>query len=94
MRSSPVFATSARLDDDATAHVLGDTFDTTLVRDGIDLVIIAELLGHARLETRRHTPRSVGGMESASTTVGTRDHVDERHGPLPAGPRFARPPTL
>lgn len=46
-------AARAGLDDDVTAHVLRHTFATTLVRGGIDLVIVAELLGHARLETTR-----------------------------------------
>jgi integrase/recombinase XerC len=43
----------AGLDDKITAHVLRHTFATTLVRGGTDLVILAELLGHARLETTR-----------------------------------------
>lgn len=46
-------AARAGLDDDITAHVLRHTFATTLVRGGTDLVIVAELLGHARLETTR-----------------------------------------
>jgi site-specific recombinase XerD len=46
-------ATDAGLDDDITAHVLRHSFATTLVRGGTDLVIVAELLGHARLETTR-----------------------------------------
>jgi len=46
-------AAAAGLDDNATVHVLRHTFATTLVRGGTDLVIVAELLGHARLETTR-----------------------------------------
>jgi site-specific recombinase XerD len=41
------------LDDHVTAHVLRHSFATTLVRGGTDLVIAAELLGRARLETTR-----------------------------------------
>ncbi|MGH9222547.1 MAG: tyrosine-type recombinase/integrase [Acidimicrobiales bacterium] len=46
-------AASAGLDDEITAHVLRHTFATVLLRGGTDLVIVAELLGHARLETTR-----------------------------------------
>jgi integrase/recombinase XerC len=46
-------AEKAGLDDHVTAHVLRHSFATTLVRGGTDLVIAAELLGHARLETTR-----------------------------------------
>lgn len=34
-------------------HILRPTFGTTLVRDGHDLVLVAELMGHARLESTR-----------------------------------------
>jgi site-specific recombinase XerD len=44
---------AAALDDPATAHVLRHTCATILVRGGTDLVTVAELLGHARLETTR-----------------------------------------
>jgi len=40
-------------DDEITAHVLRHTFATRLVRGHTDLVIVAELLGHACLETTR-----------------------------------------
>ena len=46
-------AATAGLEDDTTVHILRHTFATTLVRGGTDLVIVAELLGHARLETTR-----------------------------------------
>ena len=46
-------ADQAGLSDDFTGHVLRHTFGTTLVRAGHDLVLVAELMGHARVETTR-----------------------------------------
>jgi site-specific recombinase XerD len=46
-------ASNAGLGDGITAHVGRHTFATTLVRGGTDLVVVADLLGHARLDTVR-----------------------------------------
>lgn len=46
-------AAAASQEDKTTAHVLRHTFGTTLVRGGADLVLVAELMGHTRLETTR-----------------------------------------
>ena len=45
-------AVEARLEEEFTSHVLRHTFGTTLVRSGHDLVLVAELMGHRRLETK------------------------------------------
>ncbi len=50
-------AVEARLEEDFTSHVLRHTFGTTLVRSGHDLVLVAELMGHRRLETTRGSTR-------------------------------------
>jgi integrase/recombinase XerC len=56
------FGEQAGLDDDPLVpfgpHVLRHTFGTQLVRAGVDLVTVAELMGHARLETTRIYARS------------------------------------
>lgn len=46
-------ATTAGIDDKITAHIGRHTFAATLIRGGTDLVVVAELLGHARLDTVR-----------------------------------------
>ena len=46
-------AEQGALDDDPTAQVLRHTFATSLVRGKTDLVVVAELMGHSRLDTTR-----------------------------------------
>jgi integrase/recombinase XerC len=45
------------VDDDghavASAHTLRHTFGTNLLRSGVDIVTVAELMGHRRLDTTR-----------------------------------------
>lgn len=48
-----MIAADANLDEQITAHTLRHTFATRLVRGRVDLITVAELLGHARLETTR-----------------------------------------
>lgn len=51
-----------------TAHVLRHTFVTGLVRAGNDLVLVAELAGHRRLETTRRysLPSEADRMKAVS----------------------------
>ena len=57
---------AAGLDDHVTSHTLRHTFGTELVRSGVDLVTVAELMGHASLETTRlYTRPSTADMQRA-----------------------------
>ena len=57
---------SASLDDHVTSHVLRHTFGTELTRSGVDLVTVAELMGHASLETTRlYTRPTAADMQRA-----------------------------
>jgi integrase/recombinase XerC len=54
--ASTIFRTIAQtagLDDTITAHIGRHTFATTLIRGGTDLITVADMLGHARLDTVR-----------------------------------------
>ena len=46
-------AAAAGLADLVTPHVLRHTFGTDLIRSGTDVVTVAELLGHASLDSTR-----------------------------------------
>jgi site-specific recombinase XerD len=55
-----------------SAHVLRHTFTTNLIRAGQDLVLVAELTGHARLETiRRYSLPTEEDKERALATLPT-----------------------
>lgn len=57
---------AAGLDDHVTSHVLRHTFGTELTRDGVDIVTVAELMGHASLETTRlYTRPSAADLQRA-----------------------------
>jgi site-specific recombinase XerC len=59
-------AAAAGLDDDTTSHTLRHTFGTELTRKGVDLVTVAELMGHGSLETTRlYTRPSADDMQRA-----------------------------
>jgi len=65
-------AADAGLHDDFTTHVLRHTFGTNLVRGGHDLVLVAELMGHTRLETTRGYARpTTADRENAINTLPT-----------------------
>ncbi len=60
-------AADANLDEEhITAHIGRHTFATTLIRGGTDLVTVADMLGHARLDTvRLYTRPTAADREQA-----------------------------
>jgi hypothetical protein len=72
-------AARAGLGDRVTAHVLRHSFATTLVRGGTDLVIAAELLGHAGgLEAASNNPDESLPSTRISTDIYPGLHVEPR----------------
>lgn len=55
-----------------TTQILRHTFGTNLIREGHDIVLVAELMGHARLETtRRYTKPTEADHQKAINTLPT-----------------------
>ena len=76
-RLDPIIADIGRtagLDEHTTAHILRHSFATTLIRGGTDLVVVAELLGHARLETVRAYTKPTEEDKAKALTLLPVDH--------------------
>jgi site-specific recombinase XerD len=55
---------------DASAHTVRHTFGTNLLRNGVDIVTVAELMGHRRLDTTRlYTLPTAADLEDAVATL-------------------------
>lgn len=67
-------AETAGLDDTITAHTGRHTFATTLIRGGTDLVTVAEMLGHARLDTVRAYTRPTADDRAKALNLLPTDH--------------------
>ena len=76
-------AEQAALDDDPTAHILRHTFATSLVRGKTNLVVVAELMGHSRLDTTRQSCPPNGTRPTRLTTSPpTTEVTNRRSGPV------------
>lgn len=65
---------AARAELKLSAHTLRHTCVTNLVRSGNDLVLVAELAGHQRLETtRRYSLPSVADRQAAMDALEIED---------------------
>jgi integrase len=66
-------ATRTGLDERATAHIGRHAFVTRLIRGGEDLVTVAELADHSRLETLRSQPPMRTSWGPCATSPSTAD---------------------
>jgi integrase/recombinase XerD len=65
-------AEEARISDEFTSHALRHSFGTRLIREGHDIVVVAELLGHKRLDqTRRYSLPTQADRENAILSLPT-----------------------
>jgi site-specific recombinase XerD len=67
-------AETAGLDDTITAHTGRHTFATTLICGGTDLVTVAEMLGHARLDTVQAYTRPTADDRAKALNLLPTDH--------------------
>lgn len=59
---------------DLTPHTLRHTYGTRMIREGIDVVTVAELMGHSRLETtRRYSAPTDADRQAAVDTLSVAD---------------------
>jgi integrase/recombinase XerD len=87
-----VRAVAARARLELSAHTLRHTCLTGLVRRGNDLVMVAELAGHQKLETtRRYTlPSAAGHAARRRASTPPRPDNDDEHGGRPSAGRQRR----
>ncbi|TDC98025.1 hypothetical protein E1292_36070 [Nonomuraea deserti] len=71
-------------------HVLRHTFATQLIRDGKDPILVAELLGHGSLNTRRYALPTEADKEAALDVLIT-DHWPEQQTGSERVPRLSLP---
>jgi len=86
-------ARAAGLTDQVTPHVLRQSFGTDLVRAGTDLVTVAELLGHASLDSTRiyALPPRTTSTPPSPDSPSTADHLTPPAHYLSVRASFGRP---
>lgn len=74
---------------DLTPHTLRHTFGTRMIREGVDVVTVADLMGHSRLETtRRYSAPTNADRQAAVDTLDV-DDVQPPGRPRPSAAEIA-----